>query len=468
MTLQELLKDKPPTRKDVISRADIRRNLEATGTKLVVVHDDPTGTQTVHGIRVYMDWTLETMRRALSRNEPVFYISTNSRALSQQEMRTLSIEVGKNLKTAAAGKNLRILIASRSDSTLRGHYPAEVDALAEGLDFSADGVILSPALFEAGRYTINDIHWVDQAGQLVKAGETEFARDPVFGYRNSNLKEWVEEKTGGRWKAKDVLSLSLDAIRGEGPEGVLEILMQAQGGAPIILNAVCYEDLEAAILAIMEAEKRGERFVYRCAACFVKVRGGFIDRPLLSASELGIGKGPGLIIVGSYVEKTSRQLNSLLASGESEAIELQVDQLAMGSDVGLREVERVVHRVDSLLNQGKTVAVYTSRTVRQAEGKEFLDFGNRVMTALCNVVKFLHTRPNFVVAKGGISSIEIARKGLGVKEAYVPGQIAKGVPLWQLGPETKWPEMLYIVFPGNVGDDDTLRIVVEAVKGKDR
>jgi uncharacterized protein YgbK (DUF1537 family) len=465
MTLKEMLAKKPPARSELKSRADIRRQLEKENRRLVVVDDDPTGTQTVSGIRVYMDWSAETLSRALSRQDAVFYVSTNSRACPEAETRELSAGLGKNLKAAADKLGLGVLIASRSDSTLRGHYPAEVDALLEGFGSRADGVIIAPALFEAGRYTIDDIHWVEEgSGRMVMAGDTEFARDPNFGYTKSNLREWVEEKTKGRWKAQDVLSLSLETLREKGPAGGREILMRAGGGVPIVLNAAAYEDIETAVLAIAEAEKAGKKFAYRCAACFVKVRGGFQDRPLLTAEELGIQAGPGLIAAGSYVGKTSRQLESLFRSGECEALELNVNRIAEGAQPGRAEAARVAALADATLKAGKTAVVYTSRAVRQAEGKEFLDFGSRVMLALCDTVKAVSTRPAFVIAKGGITSIEIARTGLGVKEAYVAGQIAKSVPLWELGQETKWPGIHYVVFPGNVGDDDTLKNVVRTLR----
>jgi uncharacterized protein YgbK (DUF1537 family) len=412
-----------------------------------------------------MDWSVETLSRARTRPDAVFYVSTNSRAYPEAEMRELSFGFGRNLKTAAEIAGVRIRMASRSDSTLRGHYPAEMDALMEGFGSRPDGVIIAPALFEAGRYTIDDIHWVEEAsGQMIMAGDTEFAQDPNFGYTKSNLKEWVEEKTRGRWKAQDVLTLSLETLRTKGVAGALEILTRAKGGVPIIMNAAAYEDIETAVLAIAEAEKQGKTFAYRCAACFVKVRGGFLDRPLLTAKELGLNGGPGLIVVGSYVGKTSRQLDSLLKTGHCEALELNVCRLAEGAEAGRTEVNRVAEHAEKALRAGRTAVVYTSRTVRQAAGKEFLDFGNRVMMALCDTVTAIGVRPSFVVAKGGITSIEIARTGLGVKEAYVAGQIAKGIPLWELGPETKWPAIHYVVFPGNVGDDDTLRDVDDALR----
>jgi uncharacterized protein YgbK (DUF1537 family) len=341
-----------------------------------------------------------------------------------------------------------------------------VDCLLSGCGAQADGVIIAPALFEAGRYTIDDIHWVEEAsGQMVMAGDTEFAKDPAFGYTNSNLREWVEEKTKGRWKAGDVLSLSLETIRTRGEAGVREVLLRASGGVPVILNAAAYEDIETAVSAIAAAERAGKKFIYRCAACFVKVRGGFLDRPLLSSKELDLKAGPGLVVVGSYVGKTSRQLERLLEADRCEALELNVNRLAEGEEEIRAETARVAGLADATLAAGKTAVVFTSRTVKTAKGKEFLDFGGRVMTALCGTVKALTGRPSFVIAKGGITSVEVARTGLGVKEAYVAGQIAKSVPLWELGPETKWPDIHYVVFPGNVGTDDTLREVVEELRG---
>ncbi len=466
MTLSRMLAGAPPPRTGLPRRDEIRRELEKTRSRLVVVDDDPTGTQTVHGIRVYMDWSVPTLSAALARDDAVFYVSTNSRALPPEEMTRLSLELGRNLRAAAEGTDTRILIASRSDSTLRGHYPGEVDALLSGLGREADGVILAPALFEAGRYTIGDVHWVEQSGGLVRAGETEFARDPAFGYRNSDLKEWVEEKTSGRWKAREVLSLSLETLRAGGPEAARDILMRARGGVPVVLNAACYEDIETAVAALMEAEKAGKRFAYRCAACFVKVRGGFQDRPLLGPGELGLRGGPGLVVVGSYVDRTNRQLEALLGDGLCQGVELRVGEIAEGPGPAAAETARAASLADRALQSGRSAAIYTSREVRRAEGKDFLGFGSRVMAALCDVVREVRIRPDFLVAKGGITSVEIARAGLGVKEAFVPGQIAPGVPVWELGPETRWPGIHYVVFPGNVGDDFTLGHVVRALSAR--
>ena len=107
---------------------------------------------------------------------------------------------------------------SRSDSTLRGHVVAEVQAIERARrDVTGrgyDGVLLVPAFFEAGRFTAGR-HPLGAVDGDVPVGETEFARDATFGYARSDLREFVAEKRG----ADEATSLSLDDIRAAGPSG---------------------------------------------------------------------------------------------------------------------------------------------------------------------------------------------------------------------------------------------------------
>jgi uncharacterized protein YgbK (DUF1537 family) len=461
MKLSEMLSGKPPVRVIPDAPAMIRKGLTASGKCLAVIDDDPTGVQTVHGVNVYMRWTVEVLRKALAAAEPVFYVSTNSRGLSPQEARVLSLEVGRNLLEAARQVERGVLLASRSDSTLRGHFPYEVEALASGLGLQPDGVIIAPAFFEGGRYTIDDVHWVEQNGELVPAHLTEFARDPVFGFRNSNLKDWVAEKTQRTVKASDVLSISLELLRTGGVEAVADKLGRASGGLPVIFNAACYEDLEVLSLGLQEAENRGQKFVYRCAAGFVKARGGFAQKPLLTHRDLPTGANPGLVVVGSYVDKTSKQLEPLLASGTVQGIEIRVQEL-LSSETRGKEIQKAVAGIDASLAAGITTVLYTSREVHKTQ--DFQDTGKTIMSALCEVVKQLKIHPGYLVAKGGITSIELARTALNVNEALVLGQIIPGVPVLKFGAEARWPDIPYVVFPGNVGDSNALLKVVSILK----
>jgi len=454
----------PPVRHIHDARRQIRKSLVDSGKRLVVIDDDPTGVQTIHGVSVFMDWSVEVLREAIASQEPVFFMSTNSRSLNPSETQKLSLEVGRNLREAARLEGVEILLASRSDSTLRGHFPYEVDALTSGLGLKPDGIIIAPAFFEGGRYTVDDIHRAEQDGELVPVHQTEYARDPVFGFKNSNLKAWVEEKTNGAVKAGDVQSVSLSMLREGGPEAVANKLLNISDRAPVVVNATCYEDLEIMSLGITSAEKRGKKFVYRCAASFIKARGGFEDKPLLTHQDLIVGGGPGLIVAGSYVEKTSRQLQQLLGSGLAEGVELRVEELQTEENRE-REIQSVLKMVNQKLAAGITTVIYTSREFRAASNKDFQETGNVIMQSLCEVIKQVQYQPGYMVAKGGVTSIEVARNALDVRKALAIGQIIDGVPVWRLGEEARWPDIPYVVFPGNVGDDEALLRAVKVLKG---
>jgi uncharacterized protein YgbK (DUF1537 family) len=469
VNLAERLAALPPPRVVAGARRALRDGLLRSRTKLVVVDDDPTGTQTVHGVRVFMDWSGPTLAAALARPEPLFYVSTNSRSLSRKDAEGLAHELGRNLRAAALQAGVRVIVASRSDSTLRGHYPSEVEALAAELGGGedgvngADGVILVPAFFDAGRYTIDNVHWVDAGGELVPAHETEFARDPDFGFAHGDLREWVQEKTGGRIPADTVRCISIELLRREGPGAVTALLEQARDGIPIVANAACDEDLEVLALGVREAEESGKRFIYRTSASFVKVRGGVDDRSLLTRAEMGPGPGPGLVIVGSYVARTTAQVDVLAKSGRVTPIEMSVP-LLVADDTHEAEVDRVSRAAAAAMAQNATVLVFTTRARRSAD--DFLAAGRRVMAGLCAMVAGIAERPGYLVAKGGITSIALARTALRCSEALVLGQVLKGVPVWRLGPGSKWRDVPYVVFPGNVGDESALLKVVERLSGR--
>jgi uncharacterized protein YgbK (DUF1537 family) len=463
MNLAERLSSLPPPRIIPGARRALRDGLIRSRTKLVVVDDDPTGTQTVHGVRVFMDWSVQTLREALVRPEPLFYVSTNSRSLSRVDAGALAHELGRNLRTASQQAGVAVIVASRSDSTLRGHYPSEVESLAAELPAAVDGVILVPAFFDAGRYTIDNVHWVDMDGALVPAHETEFARDPDFGFAHGDLREWVQEKTGGRTAADTVVCISIDLLRREGPGRVAAVLEQARDGIPIVANAACDEDLEVLALGVREAEERGKRFIYRTSASFVKVRGGIEDRALLTGDEMGPGPGAGLIIAGSYVERTTAQIDKLVGSGLVVAVEISVP-LLLAEESRRDEIIRVSRAATEILARGRTVLVSTTRARQPAS--DFLAAGRRVMSGLCEAAAGISGRPGFVIAKGGITSIALVRTALHCSEAEVLGQVHKGVPVWRLGPGSKWSDVPYVVFPGNVGDELALLKVVEILSAR--
>lgn len=438
--------------------------------KIIVLDDDPTGTQTVHDIPVVTDWKEDTLKEIFSMEEQMVFILTNSRSFSREHTKDVHKEIGEHIASAARESGKDFLVISRGDSTLRGHFPLETEVLRETLEkecgIKFQGEIICPFFKEGGRYTLNNIHYVKEGDSLTPAGQTEFARDKSFSYQSSHLGEYVEEKSAGKYKKEDCIYISLEELRGLKLDQITEKLLKAEDFCKIIVNAVDYEDVEAFCICWIRAMKQGKHFLARSAAALTRVIGGVCEIPLLTKASLvdRDTKNGGLVIVGSHVKKSSDQLASLMESrAELQFIEFNVNcYFTEGNLEG--ETERVKTMAEETLGKGGSVVVYTSRklAVPPTEDKDkILALSVEISKALTDVVRRLTLKPRFIVAKGGITSSDVATRGLGIRKAMVMGQIKKGIPVWKTGPESKFPDMPYIIFPGNVGEVTTLREIVE-------
>jgi uncharacterized protein YgbK (DUF1537 family) len=442
--------------------AAVCRLVGASRTKAVVLDDDPTGTQTVHGVDVLADWSVGALAAALADPRPCFFVLTNTRSLPAAEAASLVARISANLSAAAKATGTDFVVISRSDSTLRGHFAAELEALEKGLGMAIDGTIVIPAFIEGGRFTIENVHYVADGEHLVPVADTEFAKDRTFGYVHSDLTRWIEEKTSGAVPARSVASIAIATLRSPGgAAAVRSKLLGLPKGAFLVVNAAAYADLEVFTRGLLEAEASGKRYLLRTAASFVRVRAGLEARPLLAPREIGgSGTGAGLVVVGSYVRRTTIQLESLLGLATVSGIEVAVDSLAE-PDSAAGEVRRVAAAVAGAMGSGRHAVVYTSRRQTSALGAAGdLRAGRIVSDALVAVVRALPVQPRFLIAKGGITASDIAVRGLGMRRAMVLGQASPGVPVWEMGPETRFPGMRLVVWPGNVGGPDELRELV--------
>jgi uncharacterized protein YgbK (DUF1537 family) len=435
----------------------IQDRLKTVRHKVVVLDDDPTGTQTVHGIPVLTEWPVASLAAELASDSPVFYLLTNSRSLSLSAAQALHMEIGANLNAAAALAGVEMEVVSRSDSTLRGHFPGETAALAQALRLGSPPYLIIPFFLEGGRYSIDDIHYVADGDTLVPAAQTSYAQDAVFGYRHSNLREWLQEKTAGGIPQEKVRSISLATLRQGKVEEVTSLLTSLETGSACIVNAASYRDLEVFVLGLLEAEAQGCLFLPRTAASFVRVRAGIAPRPLLDKKDLTVANSHGgLFVVGSYVPKTSAQVQALLEGTEVEDIEVRVERL-LDDRTQAAEIRAAVEKADAHIAAGRDAVIYTSRRlVTGSDAQSNLGIGQRVSASLIEIVRGIEHQPRYLVAKGGITSSDVATKGLGVRRALVLGQVLPGVPAWKLGVESCYPGMPYIVFPGNVGESDAL------------
>ena len=457
--------DTLPTEWQIDLLPSIQKALNRSSYKIVVLDDDPTGTQTVRDIPVLTTWSVTALETELSGEFPAFFILTNSRSLTEQAACELAREIGENLHQAATHTGIRIVVISRSDSTLRGHFPSEVDAAARALQKDQLPYLLIPFFLEGGRYTLNDIHYVKEQNALVPAAMTPFAKDAAFGFSHSNLKDYVEEKTSGNIAAENVVSVSLEDIRKGGPEKVAEVLKSVPRGAACLINSASYRDMEVVVAALIQVENEGYEFLYRTAASFVRSRIGLDagSGPLSGAQLVTPSDNGGLFVIGSYVPKTTAQMNALFELTDIVPIEVKVDQLIEPSSRS-REIDRARALADKTLGSGADAAVYTSRAlVTGSDAASSLQIGSVVSASLVEIVSNISKQPRYLVAKGGITSSDIATEALGIKRAMVIGQALPGVPAWRCGEETRYPGMTYIVFPGNVGEDDALAQIVKKI-----
>lgn len=438
--------------------------------KIIVLDDDPTGVQTVHGVSVYTEWSKETIEQGFRGPDSMFFILTNSRSFQREETEHVHRVIGHTIAEVSRATGKRYVIVSRGDSTLRGHYPLETEALRNAVEqvngMTLDGEILCPFFLEGGRYTLQATHYVREGDWLIPVGDTEFAKDASFGYKSSNLVNWCLEKYKGSLKPEQIICIPLELLQIGDVGAVTRMLMQVSGFGKVIVDAVCYNDIKVFCAGYLAALRQGKEFLLRSAASLPKILGRVPDRPLLSKSDLVAKncKTGGIILVGSHVEKTTQQLEAL-KNCQIPIHMIEFDQHRVLQKNGLLlEKQRVVEEANLAIAHGDTVVVYTRRErldIDSDNPDDQLQISVEISNALTGVIGDLQVRPRFIIAKGGITSSDVGTKALRVKKAIAMGQICPGVPVWMTGEESKFPGMPYIIFPGNVGTADTLREAVE-------
>lgn len=426
-------------------------------TKIIVLDDDPTGSQTVHSCLLLTRWDEATLKQALLDPSPIFFVLTNTRGMDASRAAAVTREVCWKLHNAmenlaGSGQRINALFVSRSDSTLRGHYPVETDVMAEELG-GFDAHFITPAFFEGGRITRDSVHYLMVDGKPVPTSETEFARDSVFGYSTSYLPDYVAEKTRGRIPADRVERFLLQDIR----SGVVDRLMNLKGNACCVVDAETQADMNRFADDVLTAVARGKRFLFRSAASLLTALAKLPPQPV-TAEDMGQwvqGGHPGAVIMGSHVGKSTRQLQALLQEPNAVPVEVDVDRVQTDRDALLGGVLEQARRIHA---RGATPVIFTSRHERTfSDEAARLAFGEAISDFLMDVERGLPRTLGWLISKGGITSNDTLSKGLALASARVLGQILSGVSVVRC-PEDHpaFPNMPVVIFPGNVGGDDAL------------
>ena len=400
---------------------------------MVVLDDDPTGIQTVHGCLLITQWDEESIRQGFADDMAFFYILTNTRAMTREEAAAVTKEAMEMVIKVNRDFGYRLIIVSRSDSCLRGHFPLETDVMRQCL--MRHGITVEPktpfcpAFIEAGRVTIDGIHYMKDGDRLIPVSETEFARDNVFAYHTSVLCDYIREK-------------------GANPDDY------------ILVNAQSYDELYAfAQYLISDILSHTASVVIRSSSSLPKAIANCPDIPLLDKNILSSSTShhPPLFIVGSHVKKTTRQLECLLAESATCGIELDVQRILDDSESLMQETLTVIQQV---ADEHLAPVVYTSRQeIRCDDTNQRQHLGQQVSDFLVDIVRRLPYTPAYLVAKGGITSHDILTHGLHIKSARVLGQVVTSVPCVMTA---NFP---YVIFPGNVGDEKSLSEVYLKMKG---
>lgn len=445
-------------------RRKICDELRRKRIRLVVIDDDPTGIQTVHGCLLLTEITTERIAEALEDNVPFFYLLVNSRAMTEAEARKVVREAVEATLEANREKGLNLLFVSRSDSTLRGHFPAESDTMQEVLIEQGHQPVMAPlfvpAFFEAGRMTIDGIHYMAQGEQLVPTSETEFARDNVFAYSTSVVSDYIVEKGRGTILPEQTLHIRLEDLR------TIDLAAQLRDNRTkryLSTDAFDYRDLRRismAILAQFDLGRRHQYGVVRCSSSLPKALSGIAEQDFVEATT---DQARGVVVVGSHVKKSTEQLESLLSLKGTKGIEIDVERILNDDPQQLPEL---IQAVATSYEAGITPVLYTSRReIRLEDVAARQALGIKISRFLVDVVRALPFRPDFLVSKGGITSHDILTHSLEVKVARVAGQAAAGIPTIEVT-EGRFAEMRYVIFPGNVGAVETLRDVVARLTSK--
>lgn len=434
-------------------------------TKIIAIDDDPTGSQTVHSCLLLTRWDVATLLEALHDDAPLFFVLSNTRGMDAASAASVTREICVNLRealaqAAAAGVTIQPLVVSRSDSTLRGHYPVETDVIAAELG-PFDAHFLVPAFFEGGRITRDGTHYLLVDGEPVPVHDTEFAKDSVFGFSTAFLPDYVAEKTGGRIPASAVQHFGLQDVRG----ALGERLQALHDNVCCVVDAEQQSDLDQFAQQVLAAAQTGKRFLFRSAASLLTAFAALPSQPVAPAAMAQFvrnGKA-GVVLMGSHVGKSTLQLQYLLAHSDVLPLHIDLEQLVADEAALFADLQAQLQAANQ---HNRGVVLYTSRGEKQFASKaERLAFGDRVAAFLVRLVQHLPEDVGFLISKGGITSNDTLSKGLALRTARVVGQIRAGCSV-VICPDDhpRFPQLPVVIFPGNVGGDEALAEVYDLLQ----
>ena len=382
--------------------------------KFVVIDDDPTGSQTVHDCLLLLKWDCSTLVKGFESKSNLFFILANTRSLSENDAKLTIEDICKNLKSVIASQayDEEIIFISRGDSTLRGH----------------------------------------------------------LGYSTSKVKNLLFQQSKSQINLEDIQNLLLsdiEMLNDEENNIVFKTLKNLKNNKHVVVDVENYSQLKKFSLVIKKLIKQ-KKFLFRTAASFIS---SISEKKSVSQSEIFFSNLrirnkeksflPGLIIVGSYVELSTIQLNNLLEISNCNPVELDVFEFFKITSSDNNQKRRNLFKNKFLkeirfsFERGKTPVLFTSRKFMSLDSSELFNFYNLLACFIAELVADLKYEIGYLISKGGITTNLILSKGLNADYVYLEGQILTGISVvtYNLKNGEKLP---IVTHPGNIGTKDSL------------
>ncbi len=446
--------------------------------KIVVIDDDPTGSQTVNNCLLLLKWDYSTLVKGFECESNLFFILANTRSLSENDAKLTIKEICNNLKEVIAyeySKKEEIIFVSRGDSTLRGHNFLEPNTINNCLG-PFDATFHIPAFIEGKRLTVNGCHFVDK----IPVDQTIFAEDKIFGYKTSNIKNLLFQQSKSQINLDDIQNIKLsdfEILEVDEKNIIFQKLKNLKNNTHVIVDIENYSQLNKFSLVINKLSKQ-KRFLFRTAASFISSISDIKSNPQEDIFFSNVIRKnnenkflPGLVVVGSFIELSTLQLKNLLKISRCEPIELDVFEFfrIISSENNQDKMKlfrnKLLLEIRSNLNKGKTPVLFTSRKFMSLDCSEQFNFYNSLALFIANLVADLKNEIGYLISKGGITTNVILSNGLKADYVYLEGQIITGISLvtYKLRNDEKLP---IVTFPGNIGTQDTLLKVWSLLENK--
>ena len=376
--------------------------------KIIVIDDDPTGSQLVHDCLLLLNWNYETLLKGLLSKSNLLFILANTRSLSEKEVKKRLQEICNNLHKVSIENNIQhnLLFVSRGDSTLRGHNFLEPYLINEYLG-PFDATFHIPAFLEGNRITINGKHFVNG----IPAHKTTFANDIIFGYETNDLKKLLLKKSRSKIELKNIENLN--CIDQQTSYELKKYMENLKNNTHVIVDIDKFSQLEKFSKIIRELIKN-KKFLFRTAASFLKAisntknpkKSNFYYSQLRARNNLNQFL-PGLIIIGSYTDISTNQFKKLLEFDFFNAIEIDVEKFyeilfSKDKETQIYQLKNfILEKISITLKNSCIPIIYTSRKEKiLANNLDQMDFYNSLSFFIAEIVSDIKHEIGYLISKG--------------------------------------------------------------------